>query len=269
MKKIIILLIGTIFFTNLLFSETNYKKIVALINEQKTITQAMLKNYAYAGMHNLYIDSSKKIPPLLKEYHSNFNILKDNMTSPKEQKILSNIEKLWQPIEMTFQNTPDKSVVGKLQESIDKIFLAYSKLMSIAIDKSGEKVGKIIAKASYERVILERIAGLYMMKSWGVNDPKFKFKLRESINLFRNYLLDIKHSDLNNNETKKILDKISKNFTYFEVMSKADHIFVPNLIYRKTEELHNMIKALTKIYIKINEKNSTMDDNLLSRGYRI
>jgi len=262
MKRIIILLIGVLFFTNLLFSETSYNKIVALINEQKTITQAMLKNYAYAGMHNLYIDSSKKLPPLLKEYHSNFDILKDNMTSSKEQKILNNIEKLWQPIETIFKNTPDKSVVAKLQDSIDKIFLAYSALMSIAIDKSGEKVGKIIAKASYERVILERIAALYMMKSWGVNDPKFKFKLRESINLFRNYLLDMKHSDLNNNETREILDKISKDFTYFEVMSKADHIFVPNLIYIKTEELHSIIKTLTEIYIKIIEKNSAMDDNL-------
>ena len=92
------------------------------------------------------------------------------------------------------------------------------------------------------------MANLYMLKVWGMNDPKFKEKMDAAMKLFSDSLDRLIASDLNTDEINKLLARVKKNFMFFQVMNKSQSKFIPSLIYKKSNEILKDMNTVTGLY---------------------
>ncbi len=250
-KRLIYLLLFSVLFINTTYANSNEeKKMIEQVNIQKILTQKMFKDYAFMGLGNDYKDSAKRLPKLIKKYEEGMDKLKEILTKDEEKEILSNIQERWIQIKQMLSEHPNKDKIDKLQKKMDKLLLSYSSLMRYVIKRNPGELGKLIGLSSYLGVVLERMSGLYMMKSWGVKDPKFEFKMRESLNYFDNTLYDMENSEYTSSANRKRIEQLKKDFMFFRFMNKSQKHFIPTLIYDRTDAMQKVIHQITQDYIE-------------------
>jgi len=231
-------------------SSSDYNWMIDTINNQKVLTQQILKEYAFFGMGNTFGDSKDSLKKYLVAYENDIAELAKVISDVKAHEYIKEVNEIWLPIKKIFNEKPEKSKVAQLQKQTDKILDRMSKLMKIVLSKSVEEKSVIVSISGYETVIIERMGALYMLKTWGIDDPKFKFKMRESINFFKNSLYKMLNSKETNPTNKARIDKVMKEFKFFEIMNRSKTKFVPTLIYDKTDKIHKILTQITQEYIK-------------------
>jgi len=221
------------------------------INEEKVLTQQILKEYAFFGMKNSFKNSKANLKKYLSSFDEGLEMLAMHFKDDNDaMKIINETNAIWSPIEIVFKAEPKQSAVKELQKKTDKILSKMSSLMKILLQKTKSESDNIINISSYQPVIVERMASLYMMKTWGIDDPKFNFKMRESITFFNNSLNKMLNSDKTTPSAKKMVEKVMKSFRFFEIMNRSKRKFIPTLIYSKTTRIHKDLNKITISYAR-------------------
>ena len=231
-------------------SSTDYNWMINTINHQKILTQQILKEYAFLGMGNSFRGSKKSFKEYLKKYDKELKELGEVLLDDKAVEYLYEVNQIWLPIQKTFNSPPKKSEVADLQKRSDKILDRMSKLMRIVLSKSSKEINKIVSISGYQNVIIERMGALYMLKTWGIDDHKFKFKMRESITFFKNSLYKMLNSRYSTPNIKIIIKKVMNDFKKRQIMNRSKTKFIPILIYDKTNEIHTNMNKITRAYIE-------------------
>jgi len=224
--------------------------MVEAVNQQKVLLQQVLKEYAFLGMGNTFKGSKNKLKISIESYSKNFILLEKQLKSKQASSALHTSKKLWTNIKKDFQAEPSQEKILSLQNQSDKILQELSSLMKIILDKNKKGSHNIISIAGYQAVIIERMAALYMIKTWGISDPKFAFKMRESITFFNNSLYKMLEHPKTSTDNKTAIQKVMRSFKFFEIMNRSKTKFIPTLIYAKTIKIHTQINKITQTYIQ-------------------
>lgn len=225
------------------------KSMINTVNQQKVLLQQILKEYSFLGMGNNFKDSQGKLKTHLNDYTKSFATLEGTFKDSKSKKALKKAKTIWTTIEKDFHSTPSKDKVLALQKKSDNILQEMSVLMNVLLSKDKESKHDIISIAGYQGVIIERMAALYMIKTWGISDPKFNFKMKESITFFNNSLHKMLNSPQTTKSNKKKIKTVMRSFKFFEIMNRSKSKFIPTLIYKKTTQIHQEIEKITQAYI--------------------
>ena len=246
----------SVFSTNILFAIeiSSLSQAVDIAGKQRMYTQRMLKDYAMIGMNNTYGDPHKDLTKTINAFSDHLKALKEYVTNDALREELNKVEKLWQPIRKELQTVPNLQKVGKLQADLEVLLKASDTVTRQLAKESGNTSGKIVNMAGRQRMLSQRMASLYMLKVWGVEDPNFKMKLDESMKLFKSSLLTLEGSSLNSDETKVLLTKVKRSFMFFEMMNRSKSKFVPTLIYKKSDEILKNMNRVTELYVKSESK---------------
>jgi hypothetical protein len=225
------------------------KSMINAVNQQKVLLQQILKEYSFLGMGNTFKGSQGKLKKYLIAYTKSFTSLQSIFKDTKSKEALEKSQMIWNSIEKDFHSTPAKDKTLALQKESDKILQEMSILMNVLLSKDKESKHDIVSIARYQGVIIERMAALYMMKTWGISDPKFNFKMKESITFFNNSLHKLLNSPQTTTNNKKKIKAVMRSFKFFEIMNRSKNKFIPTLIYKKTTKIHQEIKKITQAYI--------------------
>jgi hypothetical protein len=152
------------------------------------------------------------------------------------------------------KSEPSKEFVGKLQEDLELLLKESNHATNLFAKDTGEKSGEIIDVSGRQRMLSQRMAGLYMLKVWGVDDKKFEEKMQSSMKLFKDSLERLKKSNLNTVEIKELLIQVEKSFMFFEIMNRSSQTFIPALIYKKSNDILKNMNSVTKLYVAVSKK---------------
>ena len=98
-------------------------------------------------------------------------------------------------------------------------------------------------------MLSQRMASLYMLKVWGIDDPQFKEKMNKAMDLFRTSQEKLMASSMNTDEINALLKKSKKSFMFFEMMNKSKSKFIPTLIYKKSNDILKDMNTATGLYV--------------------
>ncbi|KYJ87331.1 hypothetical protein AS592_09405 [Sulfurovum riftiae] len=230
------------------------EEAVDIAGKQRMYTQRMLKDYAMVGMGNTFGDPGKDLQKTIDEFTDHLASLKVYAKKDTTKKSLDEIESLWKPLQKTLQETPDISKAGKLQEDLEVLLKAADTATKYFAEESGKASGEIVNLAGRQRMLSQRMASLYMLKVWGVKDPRFKTKLDDALTLFKTSLEKLERSPLNNDEINTLLAKVKRSFVFFEMMNRSNSKFVPTLIYKKSDDILKNMNSVTQLYVKSESK---------------
>ena len=227
---------------------------VDIAGKQRMFTQRMLNDYAMVGMGNTFGKPGEDLKKISADFQDHMESLSAYTKSDEVKKSIEKVEVLWTPLKQTLSETPSKEKVEKLQVDLDALLKAADDTTKLFARESGKASGETVNKAGRQRMLSQRMASLYMLKVWEVDDPQFKTKLDDAMKLFKTSLAELEKSSLNTDEIKTLLAKVKRSFMFFEMMSKSKSKFVPTLIYKKSNDILVNMNSATQKYVALETK---------------
>jgi len=260
MKKYIKHTVTTLFILSLsssfLFS-LEIKNSIEAINiagKQRMLSQKVLKEYAMIGMNNTFGNPKEEIRNSIKQFEEASKALTIFTTNKEIKKELQKSQKLWNTIKKTIITKAVKKDAIKLQDNLEKLLVINNDITELFIKETQNEVGEFINIAGKQRMLSQRMASLYMLKVWGVDDKIFDKKMSDSMKLFKTSLEKLEKYNKNNKDVKILLAKVKKSFIFFEMMSKSKSKFIPSLIYKKSIEILKDMNKIVTHYKKLEIK---------------
>lgn len=226
----------------------NLSEAVDVAGKQRMYTQRMLKDYAMIGLQNKFGNPQEDLKQIVHNFEDHLDALIAFNKEPKTAKSLQKVKKMWAPIKQALAETPSKEKAGKMQEDLEALLKQSNEAVGLFARQTGKESGEIINISGRQRMLSQRMASLYMLKVWGINDPEFKEKMSQSMKLFKDSLNRLQHSSMNTPKITELLQKAQRAFSFFEIMNRSESKFIPALIYKKSNEILKNMNTATGLY---------------------
>jgi len=226
----------------------NLSEAVDVAGKQRMFTQRMLKNYAMVGLENNFGNPSKDLQNIMAAFENHLDSLISFNTDEATKESLHKVKVMWVPVKKSLQEKASKEQAGKMQEDLEALLKQSNEAVGLFAKQTGKASGKIINISGRQRMLSQRMASLYMLKVWGIDDPQFKTKMTKAMELFKTSLTTLMQSDMSTPDIMQLLKRAKKSFMFFEIMNKSSSKFIPTLIYKKSNEILKDMNTATGLY---------------------
>lgn len=218
--------------------------------KQRMITQRIMKDYALIGMNMNIGNPGDDLKTLVDEFDASLKSLQQLTATAAFAASLNEVEALWTPIREVLQQPPNKEAAPKLQQDLDTLLDACDKNTRLLATSTGDEKENIINIAGRQRMLSQRMAALYMLETWKLEDPRFNQKLQTAMNEFSSAHKTLESSSLSNSEIKALLKKVKKSYMWFEMMGKSrSSRVIPSLINKSADSILLDMDKATRLYI--------------------
>ncbi len=217
--------------------------------KQRMLTQRMLKDYALVGMGVNFGDPKTDLKNIVAQFDATVRELKATTTSEKVTASLNSISQLWGPIKQVLTVEPQQKSAAGLQRALDDLLQACHQATVLITESSDSKAGEIINISGRQRMLSQRLAGLYMLRVWGVKDSEFEQKLAQVMDEFRTAHQTLLNAPATTPKIKKLLDEVNGPFSMFELMAQSKSgKFIPALISKSSDKIVIKMDEITGLY---------------------
>lgn len=218
---------------------------------QMTQSQQILKAYVMVGLNSSFQNPKEKlrnaIPVYDKRMHQVRAYFHERLDSHEEaKKAFDDALALWDESKRMLQEIPTHKNALKIKKNflimIDKLLAGTQPLATPELELIS-LTGKLCRKP------LELTVD-YLMRVWDVQIPGYKKEVKHTIDDFHKNLQILSDNELNNDESRKLLQKSKRGFRFFEFMYSSESKFIPSLLSKKADDNFLIIREVKTVFKK-------------------
>jgi len=231
---------------------------------QRMLSQRILSTYCQVGKKVNLTKSKKQLNDAISLFESQLNELKSYTMSTeiinKQKDLEINIDgalmkvtRLWVPVKMIVSQEVWRSRAEELQALSENLLKASHAVVLLLQELSGSESGRLVNIAGRQRMLSQRLSSLYILKSWGFNNPDYESAYLKAIKEYRAALDELKSASINTRKIKRSLIDAEKYFKMFE-NSNSMTVSAPSMLRRSAAKMLTIMNNVTMLYQVESEK---------------
>ena len=218
---------------------------------QMTQSQQMLKAYIMKGLHSTFDNPAGDLKRAIPAYDRRFRRIKKYFQSrlrnnPEAVHAFDEAQQIWEESRKILEAPPTREGALKLKADFNRMIPLLLKGSKPAA-KGGLELLSLTGKLCRGPM---KITIDYLLKLWGAQMPDYEADVETIIDNFHTNLKELESNPLNNDRTRKLLEKARKGFVFYEMMYNSKSRFIPNLLSRKADDNFKIIRAIKAEYKK-------------------
>jgi len=218
------------------------------------LTQRIVKAYAMTGLGvdgGIAEQQMHDAVALFEQQLVNLNQIAPNAQIKAE---LKTVEQRWQPFKRLAMQPASREQAMELHALADQTLIAASDVVVGLQALSGSQAGQLVNLAGRQRMLSQRLAGLYLYRAWGIDAASLEVDYATSSEEFGAALTELSAARENTPMINKELKKVADHWHLYQRSAKMrEGDFIPLLIVRSSERILLMMDDITSRYAAITE----------------
>jgi len=230
-------------------SINNFAEATNVAGKQRMLTQRMMMNYALIGQNITYQKPAQDQQKMVSMFEQHLQELIEFKANDQATSALKKVQSLWTQIKPKLTGTPLQEEAIALQKPLDQL-LRHTHQVTLILSKKGKNQSGIeISTAGRQRMLSQRLASLYVLRSWRIEGLDYKREFKTALSEFKENQGKLKNSNQTTPEIRAQLKIADKAFVWFDMSQKTNsNSFIPSLILRSSNRILNAMDKATHLY---------------------
>lgn len=234
-----------------LASESSFSLETAIdkAGRQRMLTQRIIKAYSQELLDVETIKSQLQRETAITLFDHQLAELKEFAPTDKVRDALATVDTLWLPFKERASGKVTQTGLESLSLASDELLAASHRVVLLLEERSGNNLGHLVNISGRQRMLSQRIAKLYMLRSLGIDSDSVRASLDKASNEFRAALNELNSAPENTPQIRDALTLVNRNWSVFEASFRLrDGSFTPYLIANYSERVLVGMNEITGMY---------------------
>ena len=215
---------------------------------QRMLTQRIVKSYAMVAQ-GIDLTADKQLRDAVTLFEQQLDNLNQFAPSEQVKSDLDVVQQRWQPFKELALQPVSREQAVELRGLADQTLAAAHQVVLSLQAVSGTSAGHLVNISGRQRMLSQRLAGLYLYRAWGIKQDSLEANYAKATEEFAAALKELSAAKENTPEITKALDKVGDHWYLFQRSGKLrDGNFIPLLIVRSSEKILVMMNSITGQY---------------------
>lgn len=222
---------------------------------QRSLTQRMAKNYLMIGADVRVDAAQRQLKETVERFDASQKALASYAPTAEIKAALAKVDATWAVHRQQIEAKPEQAKAAQMLATSEEL-LQQTQNVSDLMGKHLGAMGASVHRTGWARVQTQRIAMLYMAKSWRVPAPDLDAKLDKAVSDFETILKELEARGTPNEEIANAQRRARAHwgFTLKGIDLHAAQDFVPTAITVSTDSLFRQLNELTRLYAGLQAK---------------
>jgi len=232
--------------------ELSLPNAINMAGRQRMLSQRIVSFYAMLGLNVNAEDSKNKLQAAVSLFNAQLDQLQhiagvDHTLSFSYQESIS-IE--WAKVQQLTILAPTKKRAAELRQLADVLLVKSNDFVFELEDVSGSSQGKLVNIAGRQRMLSQRIAGMYMERVWEVSVENITPKTEQAEHEFDEALQKLQSAEENTSRISELLGLVAGQWHVFTAINKLkDNAYAqPAMVAQAADSILEMMNTVTGLY---------------------
>ncbi len=223
---------------------------VNLAGEQRMLTQRMVKLYCQIGLNVMPASAWSQLTLASTRFEDNLAALKSVVASSAQAtRAYQRLAGEWPGMKQAASAPVSRDAAEALARQAQATLAAAESLTQVLEDESKSAASQWVNLAGRQRMLSQRIAANYLLRSWGVESSAVREQLASSVNEFSAGLAKLRARRDNNDEIRHELEEVAQQWEWLQAALSVEGAGAYRLIVAESADaILEATERVTRLY---------------------
>lgn len=223
---------------------------VNLAGEQRMLSQRIASLYIQTGLNVMPALAKRQLGLATQRFEGNLATLKPVVAGSAEaRRSYERLSGEWVGMKKAAAVAISRDAAVALSLRAETTLAAADDLTRVLENESNSAASRLVSQAGRQRMLSQRIAKSYLLRSWGVDSSEVRQELESATKDFSAGLVKLRASQVNNAEIRSELDEVAQQWEWLQASMSVDGAGYYRLIVAESSDaILEATDRITRLY---------------------
>lgn len=229
------------------------KQLINVSGSQRMLSQRLVKSYCQIGLGVFPQDSVKAIAQDVERFESQLNLLKRASDNPIYQEMLEWTTLAWERFKPLVQGAVQRDHVLRINHLAEDLLYTADQLTMLLQDSTNQREEMLVNVSGRQRMLAQRLAKLYMMKSWGFDYLSLNNEMDRIKNSYEHEIERLRAAPESTDKIRASLEEVMVQWIWFKsALERQGEPAYRLVVADASDTLLTMMDSITAQYAAMN-----------------